>query len=72
MFGWIVIGVVLVVAVVNTHRVGIETRAIEDRMLEDGSDGKDHAHVVEFSRLAFKEGLPWTILVVLLLLKWIL
>ena len=47
MFGWIVIGVVLVVAVVNTHRVGIETKAIEDRMLEDGSDGKDHAHAVE-------------------------
>ena len=72
MFGWIVIGVVLVVAVVNTHRVGIETKAIEDQMLEEGVKGEDSAHVVEFAGLAFKEGLPWTILVVLLLLKWIL
>ena len=70
-FGWILIGVVLVVTVVISYGVYIEGKEISDEMEEEDLTAEP-AVAMHLSGLGFMAGCSWFILLSLLLIKWIL
>ena len=73
MFGWIVIGVTLFVAVVTTAFFSVETRAIREDLKRPGTNVGDWAPLANVLMVVMLIAvLSWGLLLVLLFLKWIL